>query len=289
VPVDRHPTGAPLYLPGCFYEGSSRPTGRSLADAETLAGHRDRAGPRLPLVFTHIGGLYRCGDHRCRRCRPRRPDPADRYAGRTSIVSAERLTEPGVVRSLGAAIAAPAELRNATSTWPPTGIRSRWPDHPRRVRAGFRRPDRRDLRRLPRGPASVRWARSRSCRCMPTRSMQRVSADSRPSASHRVIRCRPRQRGHGSSPKWVRTDDRRDTRAWQDTETPGCGGWSGCARGPGQALRRPATPASTRARSPRMWRISSARRVLGLAGPLLFIGTPPAAAVVAPLPPPRGR
>lgn len=117
VPVDRHPHAAPLYLPGCFYEfiPADQPV---TADAETLLATEIEPGQDYHLLLSHIGGLYRCAitDVVTVVGRVGRT-PRIEYAGRNVERSAAgvRLTEPGVVRALGAALAdTGAELRNAT-------------------------------------------------------------------------------------------------------------------------------------------------------------------------------
>jgi GH3 auxin-responsive promoter len=117
APVDRHPTGAPLYLPGCFFEfvPADRPIA---ADAQTLLAAELEEGRDYHLVLSHIGGLYRCAvtdlvrvlGHVGR-------TPRIEYAGRSVVRSSAgvRLSEPAVVRALRAATAdTGAELRNAT-------------------------------------------------------------------------------------------------------------------------------------------------------------------------------
>jgi hypothetical protein len=113
VPVDRHPSGAPLYLPGCFYEfvPADRPI---TADSETLLATELDEGRDYHLVFSHVGGLFRCAvtdvvrvvGHVGR-------TPRIEYAGRN--VTRDGLTEPQAVRALRAALAdTGTELRNAT-------------------------------------------------------------------------------------------------------------------------------------------------------------------------------
>jgi hypothetical protein len=113
VPVDRHPSGAPLYLPGCFYEFA--PADRPItADSETALATELDEGRDYHLVFSHIGGLFRCAvtdvvrvvGHVGR-------TPRIEYAGRN--VTRDGLTEPQAVRALRAALAdTGTELRNAT-------------------------------------------------------------------------------------------------------------------------------------------------------------------------------
>ncbi|GAA0553151.1 hypothetical protein GCM10010172_39610 [Paractinoplanes ferrugineus] len=117
VPVDRSPLGAPLYLPGCFYEFV--PADRRLTeDAETVLAHELEVGRDYHLVVSHLGGLYRCAitdvvevtGHLGR-------TPRIRYAGRgvERPLAGIRLTEPSVIRALAAAVAdTGARLRNAT-------------------------------------------------------------------------------------------------------------------------------------------------------------------------------
>jgi hypothetical protein len=113
VPVDRHPSGAPLYLPGCFYEfvPADRPV---TADAATLLAHELEEGRDYHLIFSHIGGLYRCAvtdvvrvvGHVGR-------TPRIEYAGRD--VMPGDLTEAAALRALRAACAdTGTELTNAT-------------------------------------------------------------------------------------------------------------------------------------------------------------------------------
>ena len=113
VPVDRHPSGAPLYLPGCFYEfvPADQPI---TADSETLLATELDQGRDYHLVFSHIGGLFRCAvtdvvrvvGHVGR-------TPRIEYAGRNII--RDGLTEVAAVRALRGALAdTGSELRNAT-------------------------------------------------------------------------------------------------------------------------------------------------------------------------------
>lgn len=113
VPVDRHPSGAPLYLPGCFYEfvPAEQPI---TADSETLLATELDEGREYHLVFSHVGGLFRCAvtdvvrvvGHVGR-------TPRIEYAGRN--VTRDGLTEASAVRALRAASAdTGSELRNAT-------------------------------------------------------------------------------------------------------------------------------------------------------------------------------
>ncbi|GGL19837.1 GH3 family domain-containing protein [Mangrovihabitans endophyticus] len=113
VPVDLHPSGAPLYVRGCFYEFA--PAERPLtADTETLLAHELDEGRDYHLILSHLGGMYRCAvtdvvrvvGHVAR-------TPRVEYAGRA--ISRDGLTEAVAVRALRAAAAdTGAELRNAT-------------------------------------------------------------------------------------------------------------------------------------------------------------------------------
>jgi hypothetical protein len=113
VPVDRHPSGAPLYLPGCFYEfvPADRPV---TADSATLLAHELEDGRDYHLIFSHIGGLYRCAvtdvvrvvGHIGR-------TPRIEYVGR-NVMSGD-LTEAAALRALREACAdTGTEIRNAT-------------------------------------------------------------------------------------------------------------------------------------------------------------------------------
>lgn len=127
VPVDRHPSGAPLYLPGCVYEFVPA-DGPLSADSETLLPTELEEGRDYHLVFSHIGGLYRCAVTDVVRVVGRiGRTPRVEYAGRGIVRSAagERLTEAMAVRALGAACHdTGAEIRNATYRLTP--------DHPGR-------------------------------------------------------------------------------------------------------------------------------------------------------------
>ncbi|MGW2386978.1 GH3 family domain-containing protein [Streptomyces sp. NPDC001658] len=117
VPVDRHPTGAPLYLPGCVYEFVPA-DGPVTADSETLLATEIEEGHDYHLVFSHIGGMYRCAVTDVVRVVGRvGRTPRIEYAGRDIVRSAagERLTEAMAVRALRAACHdTGAEIRNAT-------------------------------------------------------------------------------------------------------------------------------------------------------------------------------
>ncbi|MEV6146692.1 GH3 auxin-responsive promoter family protein [Streptomyces sp. NPDC051992] len=117
VPVDRHPSGAPLYLPGCVYEFVPA-DGPVTADSETLLPTELDEGRDYHLVFSHIGGMYRCAvtdlvrvvGHIGR-------TPRIEYVGRNTVRSAagENLTEAAALRALRAACQdTGAEIRNAT-------------------------------------------------------------------------------------------------------------------------------------------------------------------------------
>lgn len=117
VPVDGHPHGAPLYLPGCLYEFVPA-EGPVTADSETLRATEVEEGRDYHLVISHVGGLYRCAvtdvvtvvGHVGR-------TPRIEYAGRDVVRSAagERLTEAVALRALRAACHdTGAEVRNAT-------------------------------------------------------------------------------------------------------------------------------------------------------------------------------
>ncbi|MEV5761083.1 GH3 auxin-responsive promoter family protein [Streptomyces tendae] len=117
VPVDRHPGGAPLYLPGCVYEFVPA-DGPLSADSETLLPAELEEGADYHLVLSHIGGLYRCAVNDVVRVVGRvGRTPRVAYAGRNVVRSAagERLSEAVAVRALGAACQdTGAEIRNAT-------------------------------------------------------------------------------------------------------------------------------------------------------------------------------
>jgi hypothetical protein len=117
VPIDRHPSGAPLYLPGCFYEFVSADEPIT-ADSETMLATELEPGRDYHLVLSHIGGLYRCAvtdvvrvlGHIGRA-------PRIEYAGRniTRSLAGETLTEVAAVRALRDACGdSGAEIRNAT-------------------------------------------------------------------------------------------------------------------------------------------------------------------------------
>ncbi|MGW2051332.1 GH3 family domain-containing protein [Streptomyces sp. NPDC001858] len=117
VPVDRHPSGAPLFLPGCLYEFVPA-DGPITADSETLLATELEENRDYHLVFSHFGGMYRCAvtdvvrvvGHVGR-------TPRIEYAGRDVVRSAagEYLTEAAALRALRAACAdTGAEIRNAT-------------------------------------------------------------------------------------------------------------------------------------------------------------------------------
>jgi hypothetical protein len=117
VPVDRHPHGAPLYLPGCVYEfvPAEEPV---TADSDTLRATELEEGRDYHLVLSHIGGMYRCAVTDVVRVVGRvGRTPRIEYAGRDVVRSAagERLTEAAAVRALRAACRdTGAELGNAT-------------------------------------------------------------------------------------------------------------------------------------------------------------------------------
>ncbi|MFJ8630163.1 GH3 auxin-responsive promoter family protein [Streptomyces sp. NPDC093568] len=117
VPVDQHPTGAPLYLPGCVYEFVPA-DGPVTADSETLSATEIEEGHDYHLVLTHVGGMYRCAVTDVVRVVGRvGRTPRVEYAGRDIVRSAagERLTEAMAVRALRAAcLDTGAEIRNAT-------------------------------------------------------------------------------------------------------------------------------------------------------------------------------
>jgi hypothetical protein len=117
VPVDLHPTGAPLYLPGCVYEFVPA-DGPVAADSETLLATEIEEGQDYHLVFSHVGGMYRCAVTDVVRVVGRvGRTPRIEYAGRDVVRSAagERLTEAMAVRALRAACHdTGAEIRNAT-------------------------------------------------------------------------------------------------------------------------------------------------------------------------------
>jgi hypothetical protein len=116
VPIDRG-TGAPLYVPGCFYEFV--PAERELTgDAGTLLATEVVPGRDYHLIMSHVGGLFRCAvTDVVRVVGYAGRTPRIEYAGRNveRTAAGARLTEPGVVRALAAAIGdTGAELRNAT-------------------------------------------------------------------------------------------------------------------------------------------------------------------------------
>ncbi|GGZ50203.1 hypothetical protein GCM10010387_50690 [Streptomyces inusitatus] len=117
VPVDRHPTGAPLYLPGCLYEfvPAERPI---TADSQALSATEIEENRDYHLVFSHIGGMYRCAVTDVVRVVGRvGRTPRVEYAGRNTVRSAagESLTEAAAVRALrDACHDTGAEIRNAT-------------------------------------------------------------------------------------------------------------------------------------------------------------------------------
>jgi hypothetical protein len=122
VPVDRHPSAAPLYLPGCFYEfvPAEEPI---TADSPTLLAHELTEGRDYHLVFSHIGGLFRCAVTDVVRVTGHvAATPRIEYAGRN--VTRAGLTEPVAVRALRAACAdTGSELRNATFREADGGLR----------------------------------------------------------------------------------------------------------------------------------------------------------------------
>jgi hypothetical protein len=117
VPVDRHPSGAPLYLPGCVYEfvPADRPV---TADSETLLATEVEENRDYHLVFSHVGGMYRCAVTDVVRVVGRvGRTPRIEYVGRNAVRSAagENLTEAAALRALrDACHDTGAEIRNAT-------------------------------------------------------------------------------------------------------------------------------------------------------------------------------
>jgi hypothetical protein len=118
VPLDRHPSAGPLFLPGCLYEFI--PAERDIGpDAETLLADEIEPGRDYHVVLTHVGGLYRCATNDTVRVVGRvRRTPTVEYAGRSGTLSAagERLREPEMVRALAAALGdVGLRVRNATA------------------------------------------------------------------------------------------------------------------------------------------------------------------------------
>lgn len=116
VPVDLSP-GAPLYLPGCVYEFVPA-DGPLRADSETLSAGELEENQDYHVVFSHVGGLYRCAVNDVVRVVGRvGRTPRVEYAGRNIVRSAagEALTEGAALRALRAACQdTGAEIRNAT-------------------------------------------------------------------------------------------------------------------------------------------------------------------------------
>ncbi|MCF1594964.1 GH3 family domain-containing protein [Streptomyces muensis] len=116
VPVDRH-RGAPLYLPGCLYEFVPA-DGPVTADSQTLLATELEEHQDYHLVFSHVGGMYRCAVTDVVRVVGRAGrTPRIEYAGRdiTRSAAGENLTEATAVRALHAAcLDTGAEIRNAT-------------------------------------------------------------------------------------------------------------------------------------------------------------------------------
>ncbi|RLV70629.1 GH3 auxin-responsive promoter [Streptomyces sp. CBMAI 2042] len=117
VPVDRHPSGAPLYLPGCVYEFA--PADRPLTpDSATLLIPEVEEGRSYHLVFSHVGGMYRCAVTDVVRVvglvgRTPRIEYAGRDVGRSA--AGENLTEAAALRALrDACLDTGGEIRNAT-------------------------------------------------------------------------------------------------------------------------------------------------------------------------------
>ncbi|WP_086770647.1 GH3 family domain-containing protein [Streptomyces bobili] len=126
VPVDRHPGGAPLYLPGCVYEFV--PADQPLtADSPTMLIPELEEGRDYHLVFSHVGGMYRCAVTDVVRVVGKvGRTPRIEYAGRNTTRSAagEELTEAAALRALGAACHdTGGEIRNATYRLAPGGAR----------------------------------------------------------------------------------------------------------------------------------------------------------------------
>jgi len=113
VAVDRHSHGAPLYLPGCFFEfvPADRPI---TADSETRLATELDPGRDYHLVFSHIGGLFRCAVTDVVRVVGQvGRTPRIEYVGRN--VTASGLTEAHALDALRGALAdTGAEVRNAT-------------------------------------------------------------------------------------------------------------------------------------------------------------------------------
>jgi hypothetical protein len=113
VPVDRHPTGAPLYLPGCFYE--FLPAEGPLRDTpDTLLAHELEEGRDYHLILSHVGGLLRCAITDVVRVVGRvGRTPRVEYVGRAG--TREGLTEPQALDALRGALAdSGSQLVNAT-------------------------------------------------------------------------------------------------------------------------------------------------------------------------------
>jgi GH3 auxin-responsive promoter len=113
VPVDRHPSGAPLYLPGCFYE--FLPADRPLHDTpDTLLAHELDEGRDYHLILSHVGGLFRCAITDVVRVIGRiGRTPRIEYAGRNTVRAG--LTEAQALDAVRAALRdTGSELTNAT-------------------------------------------------------------------------------------------------------------------------------------------------------------------------------
>jgi len=118
VPVDRHPSAGPLYLPGCFYEFIAAED-EITPDATTLLAEQLADGHEYHVVLTHVGGLYRCATNDIVRVAGfAGRTPRVEYAGRSVPLTAGpvRLTEPQSVRAIAAALADTGLFtKNATS------------------------------------------------------------------------------------------------------------------------------------------------------------------------------
>lgn len=117
VPVDCHPSGAPLYLPGCFFEFADAAV-PIREDSPTVIAAELEVGRDYHLVLSHIGGLYRCAVNDVVRVVGHvGRTPRIEYAGRDVLRTAGGvdLTERAAVRALAGALAdTGVELRNAT-------------------------------------------------------------------------------------------------------------------------------------------------------------------------------
>lgn len=117
VPIDRHLTAGPLYLPGCLYEFV--PAEQDIKpDSATLLADELEPGRDYHVILTHIGGLYRCANHDLIRVVDFvERTPRVEYAGRQTVLdpAGVRLLESQLVRALRAALAdAGLAIRNAT-------------------------------------------------------------------------------------------------------------------------------------------------------------------------------